>query len=94
MVIYMDMHKHHEEIIKGAAEQYKKILESSAQAVYIYLDDNHKVCNKKFAQLLGFKSEKDWAKIGGSFLDTFVDAKSQNKLVEAYRKSMEICMRC
>lgn len=88
----MSLHKHHEEIIKGVSEQFKEILDSSAQAIYIYLDDSHKLCNKRFAQLLGFKSEREWAKVDESFLSAFVDGKSQNKLVDAYRKAIEKCV--
>ena len=50
----MDEHQHHEQLVKGIAEQMKPVLEKSEQAIYLYLDDNHKVCNKKFADLLGY----------------------------------------
>jgi phenylpyruvate tautomerase PptA (4-oxalocrotonate tautomerase family) len=51
----MQQEQHHEELIKGITEQMKPILDKSTQAIYIYLDDNHKVCYKKFADLLGYK---------------------------------------
>ena len=57
----MNEQRHHEELVKGITEQMKPVLEKSEQAIYIYLDDNHKVCNKKFADLLGYKSPKEWA---------------------------------
>ena len=31
----------HEELMRGISAQQSKILESSGQAIYIYLDDNH-----------------------------------------------------
>ena len=37
----------HEELIAGISKQMKSILDSSQQAIYIYLDDIHKVCNEK-----------------------------------------------
>jgi phenylpyruvate tautomerase PptA (4-oxalocrotonate tautomerase family) len=37
----MKEEQHHEELIKGISEQMKSILDSSQQAVYIYLDDIH-----------------------------------------------------
>jgi len=46
--------EHHEKVVMGLAEQMKKVLEGSEQAVYIYLDDNHKICTSTFAQLLGY----------------------------------------
>jgi hypothetical protein len=33
----------------------KQVLDKSGQAIYLYLDDSHKVCNKKFADMLGYK---------------------------------------
>ena len=39
----MEEQKHHEELVKGISEQMKPVLAKSEQAIYIYLDDNHKV---------------------------------------------------
>ncbi len=36
----MNEQPHHEELVKGIAQQMKPVLEKSAQAIYIYLDDN------------------------------------------------------
>jgi hypothetical protein len=78
----------HEELMRGIAEQQKEVLEKSTQAMYIYLDDNHVVFNRKFASLLGYASvnELDFAR--GDFISTFVAEKSRNALVEAYQKAM------
>lgn len=57
--------KHHEELANGFYNQLKQIFDSSEQAIYLYLDDNHKVCNKKFASLLGYNSPEELrARIG------------------------------
>ena len=82
-------HTHHDELIAQVSAQLKPILDNSDQSVYIYLDDVHKICNKKFALLLGFKSADEWAKNKKSFIDTFVDTASQKKLVRAYQNAME-----
>jgi len=79
--------KHHEELINGFYNQLKQIFDSSEQAIYLYLDDNHKVCNSKFASLLGYSSPEEWAKIENP-LETNVDKKSQQTVVSAYRDSM------
>ena len=50
---------HHEELIIGISTQMKNILDSSQQSIYIYLDDIHKVCNEKFATLLGYHSAEE-----------------------------------
>lgn len=80
--------EHHEQLVSGLAEQMKKILESSEQSMYIYLDDTHKMCNSKFAQLLGYVSAKEWADVQGS-LDPYVEKESQETIASAYWKAME-----
>jgi PAS domain-containing protein len=74
---------HHEEIVNGLNNQMKKIMDSSQQPIFIYLDDNHKVCNQQFAKFLGYKSPEEWAKIQG-FLDVYVEEKSRETLMNAY----------
>lgn len=81
--------KHHQALILGLAEQFKPILEGSEQPVYVYLDESNKVCNKKFASLLGYKSPKEWASVQDSFTDAFVVPASQETLVSAYQTAME-----
>jgi hypothetical protein len=78
---------HHEELVKGLYDQMKPVLDKSEQPIFIYLDDNHKACNNRFASLLGYKSPEDWATIGG-FLDVFVVEKSRETLSTAYWNAM------
>ena len=66
----------------------KEIFDSSKQAIYLYLDDNHKVCNKKFAELLGFSSPEEWARVENP-LEVGVDKTSEGAMVSAYRDAME-----
>jgi hypothetical protein len=80
--------EHHEALISGISKQMKSILESSQQAVYIYLDDIHKVCNAKYATLLGFRSPEEWAKLVDPLQATVVQA-SQETLVKAFNLAME-----
>jgi hypothetical protein len=79
--------QHHEELIKGVAREQKLLLDESAQALYIYFDDTHKVCNKKFADLLGYKSPREWAKMDAPLAD--VIEKDQPKVVAAYGKAAD-----
>jgi hypothetical protein len=79
----------HLELINGISQQMKDILESSQQAVYIYLDDIHKVCNEKFASLLGYRSPEEWANVTDNFPSMFVEKNSQDTLVKAYQQAME-----
>ncbi len=85
----MSSHQHHEEIIRGLEEEMKPILESSAQGIYVYLDDNHKFCNEAFSKMLGYASAEEWAGMQGQFPVLFVDEKSQGDLIGAYQDAME-----
>jgi carbohydrate-binding DOMON domain-containing protein len=84
----MSEQKHHEELVKGFYNQLKEIFDSSKQAIYLYLDDNHKICNKKFAEMQGFSSPEEWAKIENP-LEAGVDKMSQDTVVSAYQDAME-----
>jgi hemolysin-activating ACP:hemolysin acyltransferase len=83
----MDEQQHHEELVKGITEQMKPVLEKSEQAIYIYLDDNHKVCNKKFADLLGYKSPKEWADAEAPLSD--IVEEDQQSVINAYMNASE-----
>jgi hypothetical protein len=80
--------KHHEELISGFHNQIKEIFNSSQQAIYLYLDDTHKVCNKNFSQMLGFSSPEEWAKVTNP-LEVGVAKVSQDAIVSAYTDAME-----
>ena len=80
---------HHEGIIESAASELSPILENSSQSIYVYLDDEHKSCNKNFANLLGYRSPGEWARVNTNFPEAFVDPKSRETLVSAYRNAME-----
>ncbi len=79
--------KHHEELVAGVAEQMKPVLENSGQAVYIYLDDEHKICNKRFADLLGYKSPEEWAGAEAPLSD--VVEEDQPGVIDAYMNASE-----
>lgn len=75
--------KHHKDLVDGFYKQLKQIFDESEQAIYLYLDDNHKVCNEKFASLLGYSSPEAWAKIENP-LEENVDKRSQDAVISAY----------
>ncbi len=83
-------HNHdHNSLIKELAAEYEEILADSDQAIYIFLDDDTKICNKKFSDLLGYESPQTWSDSHGNFTDLFVANESQRALVSAYQKAME-----
>lgn len=74
--------RHHEHLIEEITELFEPVLSKSSNAIYIYLDDTHKICNQKFADLLGYRSIKEWV-ANETPLDD-VDESDQNKVIEAY----------
>lgn len=79
--------EHHEHLIKEVAELFGPILETSPQAIYIYLDDAHKTCNQKFADLLGYASINEWV-ANETPVDDVVEA-DQDKVIEAFVNASE-----
>ena len=79
----------HGDLLSEFATELAPLLESTEQGVYIFFDDEHKVCNETFASLLGYGSAAEWAHMEGSFPEVFVDAGSHDVLIDAYRKAME-----
>jgi hypothetical protein len=79
--------EHHAALIQGIAEQMQILLKESEEAVYIYLDDSHKVCNKKFADLLGYRSPKAWADTEAPLSDVL--AGDQQKVIDAFTNASE-----
>ncbi len=82
------MAHHNADLINGLYKQLKPVMDASKQGMYIYFDDEHKVCNKRFATLLGYSPES-WASVKESFPVAFVDEDSQHDLVSAYQEAME-----
>lgn len=76
---------HHVHLIKEIEALFKTILTKSPQAIYIYLDDEHKTCNLKFSKMLGYKSPKEW--IANQFPISDVDEKDQQKGIKAYMEA-------
>ena len=79
--------EHHEHLIKEVAEIYEPILSSSPQAIYIYLDDQHKICNQKLADLLGYGSITEWVKNETPISD--IVPTDQETVIETYGKAVE-----
>jgi hypothetical protein len=79
--------EHHVEAVKGLYEQMKPVFDSSEQPIFLYLDDNHKACNSRFAKMLGFKSPQEWAETP-SVLGVSVAEKSREAMMTAYWGAM------
>jgi hypothetical protein len=82
-------HEHHEAVIADLADELGELMATSAQGIYAYLDDAHKLCNEQFSSLLGYESPDAWAAVHESFPVAFVAPGSQQTLVSAYLEAME-----
>lgn len=51
---------HHIHLVKELTEELEPVFSRSPQAIYLYLDDVHKSCNKKFSDMLGYSSPQEW----------------------------------
>lgn len=81
-------HHSRAEVIRALAAELRPVLDGSLQGMYIYLDDAHKLCNQRFAQMLGYDSPADWDR-PASFTEQYVDPASQHGLVAVYRQAMQ-----
>ncbi|MBI4216274.1 MAG: PAS domain S-box protein [Chloroflexi bacterium] len=72
----------HEKAVRGLERQYRLVMNSSSDGVFIYLDDEHKACNEKLARLFGYSKEA-WEK-QSPFLDNFVAPESQDEVANGY----------
>ena len=64
------MESKQEAVIQDLAEQFRPVMEQSPDGVYLWLDEAHKVCNERLANLFGFTVE-EWCTTQ-PFLDNFV----------------------
>ena len=75
-------------VLSRVVEQFHEVLEGSSQPMYVFLDEQHKVCNQRLAALLGYASPAEWDQ-PGSFTEQYVDPGSRAALVSTYRRAME-----
>jgi hypothetical protein len=78
----------HQDVVSKVREQLAEVFENSQQSLYIYLDEQNKLCNKRFAALLGYDSPRQWAAVKEDFAQAFVSPKDRRTLVSAYQKAM------
>jgi PAS domain S-box-containing protein len=64
------MESEREGIIRELTEQLRPVFEQSPDGVYLWLDEAHKVCNERLADLFGLTVE-EWRK-AEPFLENFV----------------------
>jgi PAS domain S-box-containing protein len=75
--------REHEQIMKELQEEFMPVFLHSPDGVYLYLDDNHKICNKRMAQMYGMTVE-EWSKVP-NFLDGFVAPEDRELFASNYQ---------
>ncbi len=76
-------------VLATATRQLQGLLDTSGQAMYLFLDDANKSCNARFATLLGYATPQAWAAVSQPFTQAFVDGGSQHALVHAYQEAIQ-----
>lgn len=79
----------HRDVIQGLTDQLATLYGTSTQAMYMYLDDQHKSCNRGFAELLGYRSPQEWQAVTTSFPTAFVDEGSHADLIAAFQQAIQ-----
>ena len=64
------MESEYETVVRELAEQFRPIMKQSPDGVYLWLDETHKVCNERLANLFGYTVE-EWCATE-PFLENFV----------------------
>jgi PAS domain S-box-containing protein len=75
--------REHEQVLSGLLEQFMPVFSHSPDGVYLYLDDTHKVCNRRMADMFGLTVE-EWRKTP-SFLEGFVAPQDRQLFATNYR---------
>lgn len=84
----MTSHEHRAGVVNGLTKQQISLYEGSSQAMYIFLDNVNKSCNRRFSDMLGYASPETWAAVAESFPTAFVEEASQDALTGAYQAAM------
>ncbi len=74
----------HVKILNELGAQFKPMFEKSPEGIYLYIDEVHKICNVRFAGMLGL-TVAEWEKMEG-FVNKHVAAADQATLIEAYQR--------
>ena len=76
--------REHEQVLSELLKQFMPVFLNSPDGVYLYLDDNHKVCNKRMADMFGMTVE-EWSK-APNFLEEFVAPQDREMIASNYQR--------
>jgi PAS domain S-box-containing protein len=80
--------KEHEQVLDGILKQLQPVFYNSQDGVYLYLDDNHKVCNRQMAEMFGMTVE-EWNRTP-DFLQDFVAPQDREVFAANYQKHVAL----
>ena len=75
----------HENMMAKLEEIFTPVFESSPDGVYLWLDEQHMICNKKLAKMFGYSTPQELCK-KSPFLENFVAEDSQEAFSMHYHK--------
>ena len=78
----------HDLIMKEVAELFSPVLLQSPQGVYLYLDEENRVCNQNFAEFLGYDSVQAWR--FNTTPETDVSVEDRENEEKAYYEAAEL----
>ena len=73
----------HEQIMRELAEQFQPVLDKSPDGVYLWLDEEHAICNKRLADMFGYTVAEWSGKV--PFLDNMVAKPDQSMFAWNYQ---------
>jgi hypothetical protein len=62
-------------------------MSESPHRIIVYLDDNHKMCNQKFADMLGSRSPNEWSEMKTPVTDSSED--TRDNLISAVMGALQ-----
>jgi PAS domain-containing protein len=74
----------HVTILKEIAEQFQPLFQHCPEGIYLYIDEVHKICSERFAQMFGL-TVKEWEAMEG-FVNKHADEKDVELIVNNYHK--------
>jgi len=77
----------HNNIISEVYEQFATVMDESPDGVYLWLDDENKICNKNMAEMFGITVDM-WQK-ESDFLNKHVAEEDRESFANYYQKHVE-----
>ncbi len=80
----MEAEHEHVKILRELSEQFQPLFQKSPDGVYLYMDEVHKICNDRFARMLGL-TVPEWEAMEG-FVSKHAASYDQETFVNNYQE--------